>query len=163
MKHEEWLATVSYRSLSTDARCLLEEFQRIYRPSRNGTLSISNSRACELLGVSENTARNAFRQLEARGFLALTHEACYMAGKATEYRLTIESYNGREPTDEWRDWEPDRPILTIGRPRKKQNDTVKTTQAPSKYYGEPQQNLQIVVDNGESSLRKKPKNREFGA
>ncbi len=159
MKHEEWLNSPAYRSLSTNARCLLEEFQRIYWPDRNGRLSISNANACELLGVSENTARNAFRQLEERGFLTLTHEACYVAGKATEYRLTIEEHNGREPTDDWRDWEPDRPILTIGRRPKKQNDHAKSTEALRTNYGGPRQDLRIVADNAAQGFAKRPKNK----
>lgn len=134
-RHDEWLDSPAYRSLSTNARCHLEEFRRIHKPSRNGKLSVSNSNACILLGISENTARNAFRQLEERGFLTLTRDASYVAGKATEYRLTIEPYNGREPSDDWRDWEPDRPILTIGRGAKKQNDPAKIMEVPLRNCG----------------------------
>src|SRR5690606_32045043 len=102
-----WLKSPAYRSLSCTARCLLEEFQRIYRPGRNGRLSISVNRACELLGVkSDNTARSAYRELEETGFLTLTADACHAAGRAREYRLTIHECNGRAPTDDWKCWSP---------------------------------------------------------
>lgn len=155
MRHDEWLTSSAYRSLSTNARCLLEEFQRIYRPSRNGKLSISNSDACDLLGVSEHPARDALRQLEERGFLTLITEASYVSGKAIEYRLTIEPYHGREPTDDWRDWEPDRPILTIGRRKKKQNDPSKSAEDSSKICGGPPQDLRMVVNNKKFKPTKK--------
>lgn len=145
MKHEQFIGSPAYRDLTTRARCLLEEFQRIYKPGRNGELSISVENAAKLLNCCANSARNAFRELEEKGFLALCCEASYSAGRATEYRLTIEPHNGRAPTDDWMDWEPDKPILLIGKRRKaKQNDTSKFEQERSKNCTTPPQNLRLI-------------------
>lgn len=131
-QYDEWLASAAYRSLSCNARCLLQEFQRIHKPGRNGRLSISVERACGLLGLrSGNTARKAFRELEERGFVALSENASYIAGRAREYRLTIEECDGRAPTDDWKAWSPTNPVLSIGRQKLKiQNDPSKSALSP---------------------------------
>jgi len=108
-KYEEMLESLAYRDLSTVERCLLEEFQRIYRPGRNGVLSISTRRASELLNVTEPTACNAFYGLTAHGFIKLDKEHLWQERKAREWQLTFEPCNGREPTDEWLSWNPDDP------------------------------------------------------
>ncbi len=148
MRYEEWLKSEAYRDLTPLARCLLEEFQRIYRPGRNGQLSISVKNAAILLNVSDNTARKGYRELEEHGFLAFCTASSYMAGRATEYRLTIEPYNGIEPTDDWRDWRLGNPIIRVSRKvPKKQNDTAKSTQdLRNNRAGDPQ-NLRMVIDN----------------
>ena len=109
-KWEVVLASPAYRDLSPPARCLLDEFQRIYRPGRNGKLSISTSNAAKLINVSQPTASKAFYELVEHGFLILVQGQLWMERKAREWRLTIEEYNGREPTDEWRQWERDKPV-----------------------------------------------------
>ena len=103
-RHEEWLNSPAYRDLKCPARCLLEEFQRIYRPQRNGRLSISTRNAERLLKVSENTACKAFRDLTSHGFIVLTKGHLWQQRESREWRLTFEPCNGREPTDEWRYW-----------------------------------------------------------
>lgn len=144
--HEEWLASPAYRSLSLVARCLLTEFQRIHRPSRNGHLSISVENAAKLLNVSANTARKGFYELAERGFLALRADYCYTKGKATEYRLTIEPYNGREPTDDWREWQPGKPVWSLSRRRpKKQKATAKSEPDQRNNCTGPVQNLRLVA------------------
>lgn len=105
-KHEEWLSSPAYRDLSCAARCLLDEFLRVYRPGRNGTLSISQRNAASLLGVHKNTATKAFRELDDHGFLVLTQGQYWQEGKAREWHLTIEVHEGREPTDNWKHWTP---------------------------------------------------------
>lgn len=103
-RYEELLKSPAYRDLSCPARCLLEEFQRIYRPSRNGKLSISTKDAAELLGVAESTASRAFHSLVSHGFLKLVKGELWQQRKAREYRLTFEPHEGREPTDDWAKW-----------------------------------------------------------
>jgi hypothetical protein len=105
-RHEEWLSSPAYRDLSCAARCLLEEFQRIYRPQRNGQLSIGTRRASRLLRVAEGTAGKAFHDLASHGFIKLVKGELWQQREAREWRLTFEPCNGREPTDDWRDWEP---------------------------------------------------------
>ncbi len=106
-RYDEMMASPAYRDLNTVARCLLEEFQRIYRPGRNGKLSISTKNAKRLLRVSEPTAMTAFHSLTEHGFLVLSEGQLWMERKAREWRLTFEpDANNREPTDEWREWKP---------------------------------------------------------
>lgn len=106
-KWEVILASPAYRELKPVARCLLEEFQRIYRPGRNGTLSISLKRAQLLIKAGETAVTDAFKQLQDNGFIVLTQGELWQQRKAREWRLTFEPYaNGREPSDEWLFWTP---------------------------------------------------------
>lgn len=100
-KHEEWLASPAYRALSCPARCLLEEFQRIYRPGRNGHLVISQRQAAQLLGVHKSTATKAFNELVKYGFLVMSQGQYWQERKAREWRLTIEPSGDHLPTDDW--------------------------------------------------------------
>src|SRR5690606_14689390 len=93
-KWAEWVNSPAYRDLKPPARCLLDEFQLIYRPTRNGYLSIGTRRAAELLRVTEPTASRAFYDLMEHGFIVLTKGELWMERKAREWRLTIEPYNG---------------------------------------------------------------------
>ena len=110
-----WMESPAYRDLKPPARCLLDEFLLIYRPGRNGYLSISVRNAVKRLRVSENTAKNAYYELVEHGFLVLAKGEIYAQRKAREWRLTIEPCNGHEPTDDWRQWEPGKPVATIFR------------------------------------------------
>jgi hypothetical protein len=98
--------SLAYRSLSLKARCLLDEFQNLYRPNRNGRIVLPIEIAAERLGVAENTVRRAFDELQNKGFIIRTMDGDWSKGRAREWRLTYEPCNnGREPTDEWRLWE----------------------------------------------------------
>ncbi len=114
-KHEEWMSSPAYRDLKPTARCLLDEFQRIYRPTRNGQLCIGTRKAADLCNVSENTAGNAFHELVEHGFIVLTKGELWMERKTREWRLTIEPTNNREPTDEWKRWAAGKPVATLPR------------------------------------------------
>ena len=130
-KHEEILASPAYRDLKPVARCLLEEFQRIYRPGRNGKLSVSTKNAASLLNVSEPTASNAFYDLVDHGFLVQTKGQLWQERLSREWRLTIvPSGNNHEPTDEWKKWPSDH---KNSRPKKQgQNCSKKGGSLPRK-------------------------------
>lgn len=112
-KHEEWLACPAYRDLKPSARCLLEEFQRVYRPDRNGQLSISVANAKVLLNVSKETASKAFYDLSEHGFIVLTKGQVWTERIAREWKLTFMPCGTREPTDEWKLWSKDNPVNSI--------------------------------------------------
>ena len=116
-KWAEWMESPAYRDLRPPARCLLDEFQLIYRPGRNGHLSIGTRRAAKLLCVSENTTKNAFYELVEHGFLALSKGEIFTQRMAREWRLTIEPCNNHEPTDDWRRWEHGKPVAIIKKKR----------------------------------------------
>jgi len=115
--YEEWFDSPAYRDLSPVARCLLMEFLLIYRPGRNGHLSISVQNAMARLGCAKQTAQDAFRELAEHGFIKLREGERWQERKAREFALTIESVNGHEPTDDWRDWEPEKLVESLPRKR----------------------------------------------
>lgn len=120
-RYEEMLKSPAYRDLSTAARCLLEEFQRIYRPNRNGRLSIGTRQAAKLLNVAPGTARGLFYDLSEHGFIQQSKPANWQEGMAREWRLTFEPCSGRNPTDDWRQWTPGNPLPAPARPEKKKS------------------------------------------
>ena len=116
------LESPTYRDLSPVAKCLLEEFQRIYRPSRNGQLSVSVMRASELLNVHKDTAGKAFYELAEHGFIALKKGSDWRERLTREWALTFEELNGREPTDDWKKWELGKPVVKLSmKPRYKKS------------------------------------------
>lgn len=122
-KFEEILASPAYRDLTPVARCLLDEFQRIYRPQRNGQLSISVRRAAKLINIHKDTAGKAFIELAEHGFIKLVNSAEWRKALAREWALTFEPVNNREPTDEWKLWKKNYPIVKLSqKPRYKKLD-----------------------------------------
>jgi predicted ArsR family transcriptional regulator len=69
------------------------------------------ARAADRLGVSENTARKALRELLQHGFIEVANDAHWINGKARSYRLTIRPNHKQEPTDLWRHWSEDHPVI----------------------------------------------------
>jgi DNA-binding transcriptional MocR family regulator len=118
-KHEEWLSSPAYRDLSLLGRCLLEEFQRVHRPGRNGKLVLSVRTAADLLNVSTDTASKAFHELAEHGFIDLVTGEYWQERKAREWKLTFEQMNAREPTDDWKHWEPGKPVSIVPKKSKK--------------------------------------------
>jgi len=144
-KWEEILSSPAYRDLKPVERCLLEEFQRIFRPHRNGTLSISGTRAAELLNVTDTTALKAFKVLTEHGFIALVRGEYWMERKAREWRLTFEGCNGKEPTDEWRNWEPGQPVASL--PQKKPRPQNRGQNCPKNMGRLPQKEGQSLPED----------------
>ena len=109
-KHEEWLASPAYRDLRPVERCLLEEFQRVYKPGRNGRLSISVEKASKELRCNKDTASRAFYALVEHGFIVLTKGHLWQQRLAREWRLTLQECDGRLPTDDWKRWSKGNPV-----------------------------------------------------
>jgi len=114
-KSEERLASPAYRDLKPIARCLLEEFQRLFRPDRNGHLSISVANACILVKASKESVSKAFYELADHGFLKPMKDAYWIERIAREWALTFEPLNNREPTDNWKKWSPNNPVFELPR------------------------------------------------
>ena len=112
--YEEYLESPAWLDLSSLARSLFIELQRIYRPSRNGKISLDVRRAATLLGVNKSTVGPAFKELESHGFIALGKGHLWRERKAREWRLTTEPCGNAEPTDDWRSWQPDHEKLKSG-------------------------------------------------
>lgn len=98
----------AYRDLSLGARCLLDELQNMHVPQRNGRIGMSTETACERLNISYKTAQKLFQELQNHRLIDCTMQANSFGGRAREWRLTYEPYQGREPTDDWLQWQPDK-------------------------------------------------------
>jgi len=111
----KWFESPAYRDLRPVSKCLLIEFLNIYRPTRNGSLSLSTRNAAERIGVAENTVINAYHDLVEHGFLILTSHHNWMQGMAREFELTIRGIGVRVAKDSWREWKPGKPVATLYR------------------------------------------------
>lgn len=96
----------AFQSLTPKARCLLLELQRKEYPNRNGEIGMSEKNAAKLLGCSENTASDAFNELQQQGLIERCYYGDYTQGKASEWRITFLQCRGREPTNEWKESDP---------------------------------------------------------
>ena len=110
-----WFESPAFRDLRPVAKCLLIEFLNIYRPTRNGSLSLSTRNAAERIGVAENTVINAYHDLVEHGFLILTSHQKWMQGMAREFEFTVSGIDVRVAKDSWKQWKPGKPVATLYR------------------------------------------------
>lgn len=97
-----------FKALPAVSRCILMEMKELYRPYLNGRLVYSQKQAMRDIGINhDRTIAKYFLILLKRGFIELSMEGDHTKGKAREWRLTFESCNGHEPTDEWMLYDPD--------------------------------------------------------
>ncbi len=112
--------TEAYKSLTPLAECLLLRLKRKagFQGDRNGDVSYAVREAAEDLRVHQDTIRQAFYLLQARGFIEVTQIGVLGVtgrGKATTYRLTELGTRGNpRPTKEYLNWTPgnDFPVVT---------------------------------------------------
>lgn len=102
---ESILKSPAYRDLKSPARALLIEFLRIYRPSRNGRLTIDTATAKELIKSSEKVTDRAFYELSEHGFIKLIKHHSWTTKKGREWAITFHSVGQKEPTNEYLRWE----------------------------------------------------------
>ena len=95
IKLDHWLFdSPAYRSLSTTARCLYHELQRLYTGYNNGELFLSVRDAAANLRIGKSTASEAFHELEGRGFIRLNRRGAFnlkagaRRGEASTWILT---------------------------------------------------------------------------
>ena len=113
---EYLLASPAYRSLSTAARALLVEFRRRFNGRNNGRICFSVREMARDLGVWPDTAINAHRELQARGFVKITLQSTFDTrkdGQASEWLLTSESLDDKSATKEFMRWRSDADDLPI--------------------------------------------------
>ena len=101
--YQDMFNSDAFRSLNCKERCLLLELFAFYQPSREDVF-LSTRDAAKRLKIHRDTACKAFKTLEDRGFIRLTQGALWQARLTRTWRLTFMEYQGREPTDEWRDY-----------------------------------------------------------
>jgi hypothetical protein len=125
--YDSLLDSPAYLDLKPPARALLIEFLRIYRPFRNGRLSISTRDAVTRLNVSEPTAIKAFEELATHGFIRLRNHENWMERKAREWELTMLQVNNHEPRNDWMKWEQGANLCPL--PTKQKKSSTKKTGA----------------------------------
>lgn len=123
--YDSLLESQAYLDLKPPARALLVEFLHIYRPLRNGRLSISTSDAAKRINVTEPTAIKAFEELATHGFIRLTSTENWMERRARKWELTMQPLNNREPRNDWMNWIPGANLCPLPT-RKKKTSTKKT-------------------------------------
>lgn len=138
----ELIESPAYRDLKSVARALLIEFANLYRPSRNGRLSISVRNAATLIRCNKTTAEKAFHELASHGFIRVTNMDQWQDKKAREWAVTWQSVGNREPTNEWKAWVEGAnmcplPLRQIKRPR------------PQNRTGCPKSGYRINIDMGQ--------------
>jgi len=97
------LRSTAFKSLNSNARALMLEFQDFWRP-HEPAIHFSVRRAANLLNISPNTACRAFKELEEHGFITLKEESNWLNGKARVYILNWLPRGNKEPTNEWMNW-----------------------------------------------------------
>ena len=101
---ETVLSSPAYRDLKPPARALLIEFIRVYRPSRNGRLTIDTARAKVLINSSEKVTDRAFYELSEHGFIKLVNHHSWTVKKGREWAITFNKVNEHEPTNDFLQW-----------------------------------------------------------
>jgi predicted RNA binding protein YcfA (HicA-like mRNA interferase family) len=95
----------AFRSLPGPALKVFVELRCRFNGGNNGKLTLSLDEAARLLGLSKTTAKRAFTDLEARGFIKLRVKGSWYGRKASEWILTTIPLNGVPSTNEWKQWQ----------------------------------------------------------
>ncbi|NKX43595.1 hypothetical protein [Roseicyclus persicicus] len=106
----------AWRALSVHAQALYPWLKLEWKgpqANNNGRIEMSVRQAADLLGCSRETAALALRDLQRKGWLAVTQAACLGlkgAARGNQYELTEIALpgEGRRPRNLFRDWKPDR-------------------------------------------------------
>jgi hypothetical protein len=120
----------AYRDLKSPARALLIEFLLIFRPTRNGKLTITSAYAMELIKSSDKVTRRAFYELSEHGFIKLKGYQNWQRKKGREFALTFHKINDHEPTNDYLKWGEGKNMdETFNRPKELQVNSVNKNQS----------------------------------
>lgn len=101
------IRSAAYKQLSAKSVKLMLILQDVYNPSES-VVHYSTKRAEEAAQMSHPTVCKAFNELMDKGFIELLDHHDWMNGKAREWRLTWLPFKGKEPTDDWQYWQPEK-------------------------------------------------------
>jgi len=106
--HRWLLKSPAYCHASLAARALLVELYALHNGVNNGDLFLSVRDAGRRLGVGKNLAHEAFRELVAKGFIAVHIPGAFhlKARHATVWRLTEFPCGSALPTKDFMTWQP---------------------------------------------------------
>ena len=134
----------AFRALSPVAKALYPYLKLEWKgpgANNNDSISLSVRQAAERLGVAKETARKAFHDLQAKGFLAVTqigHPGLEGFARCTQYRITELPRPGHTRPD------PE-PLYTRWDPAREFEVTKATAHNPSGRNGKQNPNLQRVL------------------
>jgi hypothetical protein len=124
----EWLQrTEAWATMAPGPRVLYVELKRRFNGSNNGHIILSHRDAANALNVHRNTVGPWFRELEARGFVAMMqrpHLGPSGIGQAAHWRLTEYPSDDMKPaTKDFTRWKKQNPRTISVSPRHNDCDT----------------------------------------
>lgn len=95
-----------WHSLDGNAVKLYVELSSLYYGENNGEIYMSGREAARRLGVAENTARNALKELQSKGFIRPYVKGGFSRKQrhATQWILTEHPFNGRPASKDFVRW-----------------------------------------------------------
>ena len=128
----------AFRSLTPLAQCIYWQLRRRagYDGKKNGEAFYSTRDAASDFSAHQDTARKAFYQLQAHGFIVPTQLGTLGSegkGKSTLWRLTeLPTQNCHRPTKEFLQWEPgkDFPVQKGKPPKNRKQKPALLSRAP---------------------------------
>jgi hypothetical protein len=111
----EQYAKISYAFLLSPAWCSLNgssmkvwwALRARFNGGNNGKIHLSYEEATALLGMGKASVARAFTELQKKGFLRLTQKGHWYGRKANEWLLATLPIQGREPMNDWKNWQPE--------------------------------------------------------
>jgi hypothetical protein len=96
----------AWGALTANARCAYAEIRRRYNSNNNGEIPLSCRELGARLNISKATATRAFDELIKMGFIKIGKDSNFNWKTKTARRwiLTDEVYDGKSPTNEWRNY-----------------------------------------------------------
>jgi len=101
-------SSASFRDLSNIAVRIFLEIRRRFNGFNNGEISLSCREAATVAHCGKGTAQKALRELMDHGLIKKAHEGQFHYRLATTWTLTSEPLGDAAPTNEWRDWQPEK-------------------------------------------------------
>jgi len=100
-----FLNSENYRSLSPQSKVLIQLLRMPWNSSKAVDYGVRE--ASEKIPCAFNTAINAFKQLQDRGFIELIGHSFFSSStgsKSRSWRLTWMPYKDEPPTNDWEKW-----------------------------------------------------------
>lgn len=103
---DNMMESAAWLSLSAHAQALWPHIRKRYNGGNNGNIPLSAREAADVLNCSKSKASEAFNELLERGFIKVGRDSKFTqkTKMSREWIFTNESYNGKGPTNEWREW-----------------------------------------------------------
>jgi len=96
-----------YASMPPAAKVLMDLLHMQWRNDRPVAYGVRE--AAKNICCAKNTATNAFKVLQDRGFIICTDESLFNSktgSKTREWRLTWMPFNSQPPSNDWEKWKP---------------------------------------------------------